>query len=259
MLTDLQLYLFDSCGFVVVPGLFAEKVPLLRDELVPFLQDDEELVNTLSCRDLLVRSRCVVQLAQQAQLTERVRMLINQPIRLVEGYALSRAPQSKIPLHNGNAEVLVQLPGAPRRNLSQQHIYHDGRLYCMLVKALIYLDNIESNEDGPFCYVQGSHKANFALMPLLAGHSSRSRIVADREFPSLLTQTVRAGDLLLLNEALMHGTLTKYSSTPRRVIALSYAPAFVSDWKPLVSEDVVGPPGHYDAYEGEFWVEGPGR
>ena len=51
--------------------------------------------------------------------------------------------------------------------------------------------------------------------------------------------------MLLLNEALMHGTLTEHSDRSSELPALSYAQAFMADWHSLYDEDVAGPAGHY--------------
>lgn len=253
MLTDLELFVFDTLGFVVVPGVYADRAVELKAELSPHLRTDPDQANTLSCREILARSAAVRELAQDPAIVERVRCVVNQPLRLIEAYAVNRLADSNLPLHNGFAERLTGLPGAPSQNLSQMHTYHDGRLYCMFVKALVYLDDVETLEDGPFCHVQGSHKANFALLPLL--RSSPEQTTADRGFPTLAVQFVKAGDLLLLNEALMHGTLAKRSARDRNFLALSYAPSFVGDWRPREDDDAIidSAPGHYEAYEGDIW------
>jgi hypothetical protein len=51
---------------------------------------------------------------------------------------------------------------------------------------------------------------------------------------------VAAGDLVLLNEALLHGTLPKTTDGDRLVAAFSYAPCFVADWTAadIVSDDI---------------------
>ncbi|MGH8902503.1 MAG: hypothetical protein ACRDYA_12695 [Egibacteraceae bacterium] len=54
------------------------------------------------------------------------------------------------------------------------------------------------------------------------------------------------GDAVLLNEALLHGTLPKTSDGERIVLPFSYAPAFDADWQEV---DVHSPDihklGHY--------------
>ena len=255
MLADLDLYLFDTQGFVMLRGVAADLVTQLKAEVEPHLRPDADQDNTVSCRDIVVRSAVVRELAGSPRVTGMVRPVVNQPFRLIEAYAVGRFAESRLPLHNGLAEPIRSLQGEPALNLSHSHGYRDGRLYCMFVKALIYLDPIGSEDDGPFCFVPGSHKANLPILPLLAGDTHPHHTIADGRSPLLDLVYVEPGDVLLLNESLTHGTYPKHSTVPRTVLALSYAPSFVGDWRPYRSSDPIvgGEPGHYEAYEGDVW------
>jgi hemin uptake protein HemP len=68
-----------------------------------------------------------------------VEPLINQPYRLIESYALRRDQDSVFYLHNGNSEILRYGSSTVQRNMSFSHTFHDGKLFCMFVKVLIYL------------------------------------------------------------------------------------------------------------------------
>ncbi|HEX6873141.1 MAG TPA: hypothetical protein VF163_18745, partial [Micromonosporaceae bacterium] len=148
MLTDLELYLFDTQGFVVLPGLCTDLVEDIRSEITPALGSDHG--NTRSCWNIVDHSPVVRELAVSPKIVKRVHSLINQPMRLIESYAISRAANSRLPLHNGWSEPISEVPDAPTRNLSHTHLHHNGKLYCMFVKALVYLDSVESKEDGAF-------------------------------------------------------------------------------------------------------------
>jgi ectoine hydroxylase-related dioxygenase (phytanoyl-CoA dioxygenase family) len=116
----------------------------------------------------------------------------------------------------------------------RDHTYHDGLLYCMMVKALIYLTDITDQADGPFVVVEGSHKANFAFP-----HTAEEmRVGAGLDECSTSPVYTRAGDLLLLNEALTHGSLAKTSPGERVFIAFSFAPSFVGDYVKLPTESI---------------------
>lgn len=250
----MDLYLFDTIGFVVVNNAISQtRVTALKAQISPHFRPDAEQPNTRACRDVIAVSELVRELAKDSLVIDRTQALINQPMRLIESYATCRLAKSRLPLHNGAAELMKPFNRGVTRNLSQSHAYHDGKLYCMFVKAILYLDDVTLPKDGPFCYIEGSHKANYALLPLLDGESSPTNTIADRGFPTLRTQFVKAGDLLLLNEALMHGTLTKYSDQERTILALSFAPAFVANWRPLEGDEPRLDPGHYEAYEGDIW------
>jgi hypothetical protein len=239
-----ELYLFDTVGFVQIRGFLSREtaeecrrgVLNLPSRLMEGRADKErfdQIANLVPDFDQLAASNAI---------RLCVDPLINQPFRLVESYALRRKGNSVFYLHNGNSEIVRY--GKDRtvmRNMGLSHTFHDGKLFCMLVKVLIYLTDIQKPEDGPFCYIQGSHKANFPCFPGL------NRPALTREnFPSLDTVFVNSGDALLLNEALLHGTLPKITDSERLVIALTYAPSFVTDWKEVdtTSEDI-HKLGHY--------------
>jgi len=175
-----------------------------------------------------------------------VEPLINQPYRLIESYALRRERDSVFYLHNGSSEIVQYGNGrSAQRNMSFSHTFHNGKLYCMFVKVLIYLSDLRAEEDGPFCYLQGSHKANwpwFAESELAGEKPPLTR----ENFPSLELVFAEAGDAVLINEALLHGTLPKSTDGERLVMAFSYAPAFVADWKAIdILSDDIEKLGHY--------------
>ena len=227
-----ELYLFDTMGFLRLPGFLGrDDVQASRDEIVQlpsrFMWGDKERFDRLA-------ESCGIlgEFAASRVVRGCVEPLINQPYRLIESYAFRRDKDSVFHLHNGNSEILHYGDRFVRRNMSFNHTFHDGKLYCMFVKVLVYLTDVTAEEDGPFCYLQGSHKANWPwFSDEDADHSQQELTRAN--FPSLDWAPVRAGDAIVLNEALLHGTLPKSSPGERLFMAFSYAPAFVADWKEI--------------------------
>jgi len=247
-LTDTELYLFDTMGFIKFPGF------LSRAATQDLLAETRSLPSRMMAGrgdkerfdDLVGGSAVFADLVHGDRVLGPAESVINQPFRMVESYALRRTGPSVFHLHNGHSEVLRYGAGREvRRNMGLHHTYHDGRLYCLLVKTLVYLTDVVSDEDGPFCYLQGSHKANFARFP--GEEPLADRPPLNREhFPSLATVAVRAGDALLLNEALLHGTLPKTTTSERVVLAFSFAPAFVADWQEIdLTSTELRRVGHY--------------
>ncbi|MCC3766371.1 phytanoyl-CoA dioxygenase family protein [Streptomyces sp. UNOC14_S4] len=231
-----QLYLFDTTGFLLIPGAFgADEVAAMRAELDRIAPVDSGFANTARFTDLPAASALFARTALDARLLGPVRDVVNQPLRLLEGYGLRRGPDSVLYLHGGNAELLDLDGGTVGRDMSITHTYHDGKLYCPYVKTLVYLSDITSREDGSFCYIQGSHKANFPLLRPRAERGARASLI-DEGFPTLSDLYVRAGDLLLLNEALMHGTRRKRTPGDRLLVAYGYGPTFLTDWRELDGE-----------------------
>lgn len=243
-----ELYLFDTMGYLRIPGLLKrEAAELCRSEVLRLPSQpmqgrgDKERYN-----DLVSLSPALNGLVNSQAVRGLVEPLINQPYRLVESYALRRERDSIFYLHNGNSEAIRYGQGkTAHRNMSLHHTFHNGMLYCMLIKVLVYLSDVRAEEDGPFCYIQGSHKANW---PLFEGplDSIQRPALTKSNFPSLAHVPTETGDCLVLNEALLHGTLPKTSGGERLVMAFSFAPAFVADWKEIdpMSPDLTKL-GHY--------------
>jgi hypothetical protein len=243
-----ELYLFDTTGILRIPAFLSRvAVEACRTEV---LQLPSRIMQGRGDKrrfdDLAAHNRHFGELARSDAMRNCVEPLINQPHRLIESYALWREHDSVFYLHNGNSEILQY--GSDRfvqRNMSFSHSFHNGKLYCMFIKVLIYLSDLRTEGDGPFCYLQGSHKANFPWF-------SESELAGERpaltkkNFPSLEYVCVEAGDAVLINEALLHGTLPKTTEGERLVMAFSYAPAFVTDWKAIdIRSDDIQKLGHY--------------
>lgn len=243
-----ELYLFDTMGFVRVPGFLSREVAEeCRSEVVRLPsrrmegRGDKERFD-----DLVSRSSHFDDLARSEAMLACVEPVINQPLRLIESYALRREGDSIFYLHNGNSEILQYGENrSAQRNMSFSHTFHDGKLFCMFVKVLVYLSDVREQEDGPFCYLQGSHKANLPWFRDPESAEARPALTKEN-FPSLEYVLANTGDALLLNEALLHGTLPKTTGGERLVLAFSYAPAFVSDWKEIDKRSAdIGKLGHY--------------
>lgn len=248
-LSEQELYLFDTQGFVLIQDvLSSSQIQEIKRELKSLKPQPKLYFNTERFEDLVSRSTNLKKIAEKPKILSRIIQVINQPIRLIESYALNRLKDGFLYLHNGYSQELVYEEDIKASlNMSIHHTFHGNRLYCMFVKAIFYLDDIQTLKDGPFCYIQGSHKANFPF-PWPKDSSGRPIPVAQSSFPSLSTVLANAGDVLILNEALLHGALPKESNSERWMMAFSYAPSFVSDWKPLNrKKNDIYTAGHYDA------------
>jgi hypothetical protein len=245
-LSEKELYLFDTMGLLRLPGFLSPgAVDQCRTEVLrlpPRVMAGRG--DKVRFDELVAQSPIFDEMARSVEMRQCIEPLINQPYRLIESYALKREQDSVFYLHNGNSEVLSYGDGrSVERNMSYNHTFHNGKLYCMFVKVLVYLSALRQEADGPFCYLQGSHKANWPWFPDLG---SEKPSLTKQNFPSLELAYAEAGDAFLLNEALLHGTMPKTSGGERLVMAFSYAPAFVADWKAIdvVSDDIMKV-GHY--------------
>jgi hypothetical protein len=228
-LTEAELYHFDTRGFLVREGFLSpEGCREIGAALAPLWRAQDD-TGRLYRAEVMDGVPFFADLAARIAATSGVYDTINQPFRLIEGYALRRCDGSVQPLHNGRSNKNKSAYGESRRAMWRDHSYHDGLLYCMMVKALVYLSDVAEPADGPFAVVEGSHKANYPF-PLPRSEFKRG---AGFDRPGVHPVYVRAGDLLLLNEALTHGSFPKSSPDDRVFVAFSFAPSFVVDYVKL--------------------------
>jgi ectoine hydroxylase-related dioxygenase (phytanoyl-CoA dioxygenase family) len=149
-------------------------------------------------------------------------------------------------VHGGNVQDTVFTDGTHATvNMAFRSEYHDGRLYTSQVKTLIYLSDVTSPAEGAFCYLQGSHKAQFAFPWSDSGAAPGQRL-CDSGFPGMGLVLPRAGDLLLLNEGLAHGAMR--TRTRRYLLSYLWAPAFMADFQRIhPRRGELHAAGYYDA------------
>lgn len=229
-LTREELYAFDTSGMLLEPAL------LTRDRCTEILQTLDPLWSS-SAKEPIQRIDDIAHLPGLTDIAAEIAYrsgiydTINQPMRVIESYALRRGSGSAQPLHNGRSNLNMS-SGLPHnyRAMWREHTYHDGLLYCMMVKALVYLTDVASVEDGPFVIVEGSHKSNYPY-PVPRPDMAAGVGLEDTGARPVFTAT---GDLVLLNEAATHGSLSRTTDGGyRTLLAFSYAPSFVSDYANL--------------------------
>ena len=98
-----------------------------------------------------------------------------------------------------------------------EHCYqwHQGRMYNGLVVVMFALEDVNPG-DGGFHGVPGSHKANHPFKPAPDSHL-------------VVQPSLKAGDMLIFTEALVHGTRKWVSPKRRRSLLYKYSPGY-STW-----------------------------
>lgn len=242
-----DLYDYDCRGYLHVPGLIP---PDLLARCSAFLQRPPDFSSDVTgierWDDLYHRDPAVADLARAPLLLDRVKGLINQPIRIVESYGHRSFQGAFLYMHNGATQDLTY-EGRIRasKNLAYRCEYHDGRLYTTYVKAILYLTDVDE-EGGPFSYIEGSHKANFCF-PWPEDVRAGRTLLSDSGHSGLRTVPVKAGDVIFLNEALLHGAARRRSAGSRALLAISYCPSFMADWGYLTrAPDDIETPGYPD-------------
>lgn len=217
-------YRFDSSGLYIQRAfLHREEIVTARTALSQLKFETETWLATQRrasrihlCQDLLGA------LAGRLHNHEITRRVIGYPPRLLESYALNRKA-GLLDLHGGASEFLSR---ASVRDVSARSWVQDGHLYSLRVKVLVYLDDVRTLRDGRLVYVEGSHKAAFAFHEAFpSGRAAAADLIR--------SISVRAGDAIWLNENLLHGTEEKLSARPRRLLAYTFGPTFMADWREL--------------------------
>jgi hypothetical protein len=247
ILSRRDLYLFDTQGFLHVPAVLD---PGVASELAGHLEalpaHHQDFSRARRWTGITQLHRAFDALSRDPQLVDRAFDVINQPMRLLESYALCYAPGGSLFMHGGNVQDTVFSDGTHATiNLAFHSEYHDGKLYTSQVKTLLYLSDVDSEAEGAFCYLQGSHKANFAFPWAESGVAPGQRL-CDSGFPGMGTVLPRAGDLLLLNEGLAHGAMR--TRVQRYLLSFLWAPAFMADFQRIhPRRDDLRTAGYYDA------------
>jgi hypothetical protein len=226
-------YTYDATGLYQFDEFLDQQTcERLRDALDDLHWGEAEFVHTLRIEELHRRSDVMLDLAQSLLRHPLVQSTMTHPARLIESYSLSRLPGGELPMHGGSLEHFRHFGLPEATDISCAYLFRAGHMYSMRVKALIYLDDIVSPEDGPLFYIEGSHKENYSFFDsfrqdhLMTGFKHLVRPVM-----------VRQGTCLILNEALVHGAFVKTSSSPRRLLVFTFGPTFVTNWRALSRSD----------------------
>jgi len=131
------------------------------------------------------------------------------------------------------AEVLSMKPGSQGLTLhghgshdfngSRHYVYQNGRMRSGLTNCQFYLTDVNPG-DGGLCVVPGSHKANFHF-PMDRGPSTLEDWETYKDVVYHIP--LKAGDLVIFNEATTHGTLPWQGKGERRCVLYRYTPKYI--------------------------------
>ena len=101
---------------------------------------------------------------------------------------------------------------------AQYYTYNNGRMRCGMVVFQYQLADVNPG-DGGLCVIPGGHKANYACP---------EEIKLWHEDQDLVHQVVsKKGDLVIFNEATIHGTLPWKGKGERRSLLYRYSPKYL--------------------------------
>jgi hypothetical protein len=99
------------------------------------------------------------------------------------------------------------------------YVYTNGRMRCGMVVLQFQLADVEEG-DGGLCVIPGSHKANFSCPQEIRQWEENREVVYN--IPA------KAGDMIIFNEATIHGTLPWTNrERERRSLLVRYSPKYL--------------------------------
>lgn len=207
-MNEKEKYLFDVQGYIVVKNVLTkEQLASLNSAIDANMEQGKERLKNFMLweesdfRDLIDDPKIVPYLTE----------LLKQEYRLDHEYTLiQRKGHPPLGLHGGGA------PFDP----GQFYVFKDGEMFNGLTVVSYALTDI-GPDDGGFCCIPGSHKANYRVPDSYRDYSDIGATVHIEQ---------KAGDVLIFTEALTHGTFPWQGSHERRSVLYKYAPAMIS-WR----------------------------
>jgi ectoine hydroxylase-related dioxygenase (phytanoyl-CoA dioxygenase family) len=203
MMTDAEIYEFDLNGYIV----YRNHIPVDMVSRMNAILDDQmggEFPNHFSFLD---RDPCFMELMAYPKTLNVIRAMIGDWLRLDHSYGLQMVK---------GMEVRENLHGGPRQDQGEhQYQWVQGKMYNGLIVVMYALEDVNPGDGGLVC-VPGSHKANVAYHPDVYSHL-------------VVNPSLKAGDMLIFTEALVHGTRKWTSENRRRSLLYKYSPGY-SAW-----------------------------
>ena len=235
MVSDLDIYLFDLRGYVVLTeALTAEEVADLNAclDAIPSLKHGEwygyihthqyGTTDGLNLQQIYEAGEPFERLIDHPAWIDKLKCFVggegtfdyhHGPLFIDENFANFRGPGEAIGLHSGGYPPI-------HRN---QFRYHNGRFMCGQINILIALTDIGPG-DGGTMVIPGSHKANFKHP-----HSDRYRMAKGASVEGIegaVEIHLKAGDVLLFVDGLSHGSAKRMTSGIRRIALYRYGPSW---------------------------------
>ena len=236
VVTDLQTYLFDLRGYVMLEGaLSAEEVAALNAALkaIPRLEPGQWYGHVhghsyyggdgLNYQQIYEAGEPFERLIDHWSWIDHMKLYVggegsfdyhHGPLFIDECFANFRLPGEGIGLHSGGYPPI-------HRN---QFRYHGGRFMCGQVNVLMALTDIEPG-DGGTVVIPGSHKSNF-IHPESAAHNTRTQGHHVEGLEGAVELYMQAGDALVFVDGLSHGSARRVNNGERRVIVFRYGPSW---------------------------------
>ena len=220
-MTDLDKYLFDLRGYMVVEDVLSADEVSEMNQLIDSRFDDEVEMKDAKRHQggYLSWGQPFVDLLDQERIMSQLKFIVGDGFRLDHYYAIyADEGADRLNFHGGN------------RPYDPPEYYHfrNDRMFNGLTVVSWQLCDV-GPEEGGFCCIPGSHKSNWPTPPEI----KEAHIKAD----CVTIPKAKAGSVVIFTEALTHGSGPWIADHQRRSLLFKYSPAQQS-W----SRDHIKPP-----------------
>jgi len=226
--TETEKFLFDLQGFLVVKNVLSpEEVAALNgafDANWEKRRDDPNHAPDGGTYGPLRRGLFDGMLAWEKPWCQPFRDLLAHrevipylDLLLGRGWKMDHSP---FMLTGGKGTEGLRIHGSTSRlfNGSQYYTYANGMIRCGMIVCQFQLADVNEG-DGGLCVVPGSHKANFQCPGEILRWEDHREVVYN--------VPAKTGDMVIFNEATLHGTLPWTAENARRSLLYRYSPKYL--------------------------------
>ena len=209
-MNELERYLFDLQGFLVVEDALSNKEIVALKELVDkqVTLNNQPEATRLRFDGLLGWGKPFLNLIDNSRITPYLSELLGEKFRLDHDYLhIIREGVGPIGcyLHGGGT------PYDP----AQYYLFKNGQIHNGLLAVAYELNDVHPG-DGGFACISGSHKSNLPC--------PQEWLNLELNKEKVTSVTVKAGSAIIFTEALTHGTLPWQGKNERRTLFYKYSP-----------------------------------
>ena len=227
-MSEREKYLFDLQGFLVIRSILSgAQVQALNEALDANLdkrKDDPGRDTSSALEGTYIRGLYEGMLEWEQPWCLPFRNLLAHPklipylnTLLGRGWKLDHLPFI-FTSEAGTESLRLHGSGNFTFNGSRFYAYQNGTMRCGLINCQYQLNDVNPG-DGGLCVIPGSHKANFACPDDILAWEADQEIVYH--------VPMQAGDMVIFNEATIHGTLPWQGKAERRSLFYRFTPKYL--------------------------------
>jgi hypothetical protein len=238
-LSDMERYLFDLNGFLILKGALAEDEVEACNSALDVMQESEPgqwhgrvhghnftgAHEGLNLQQIYEGGPAFEHLVDHPSWIEKVTNFIGTdehnfdglhgPCFIDENFATIRGPGQAIGLHSGGQDRVTRC----------QFRYHDGKFHCGQINILMAFTDIGPG-DGATMVIPGSHKSNLVHPEFEQAKMTNDGGTSVDGITGAVEVHLQAGDAILFVDAIMHGSAERTNPGQRRTAVYRYGPSW---------------------------------